>query len=259
MRLSRNQYFIDESGQFFPREGETGTAVLLLVPDEALELSEVSQLANDWRKRFSQQGKLKCRFIPDDEKLNLARLIMKRRWWVASEKAELGERLDLSMKANTIEAIEITRARLPFAQRADLRIDFLINQIQNLKRDQSCWYMVQNRLLGRVCEVGKREGQCPVGKYFLDNKLPIHADELASFLIRLRLAIEFPEVFGERIASVLGVASSDGLLDVRIRTEEEVDGLVLADVCAATLGVVNRDGDSAPQAARVFRDILTGG
>jgi len=257
-RLSRNLYFVDESGQFFPRQGELGTAAILLVPDEPAEVALVHELAGEWRKNFTRDGKIKSAFIPDDEKIRFAHLVVSRQWWVGIEPAQMGEELDRDVKTALLDTIRTTRTALPFAQRSDVTIDFLMHQVESLSRDKLCWYMVQNTLLGKLCEIGRIEGHCPVGEFVLDNKLPLSAVELAAFMVRVRIAVEFPEVFREHIATVLGVSDRRPLIEVRISTEQRDDGLVLADVCAAELGRVVREGEAAPNSAKRFRDVLAG-
>lgn len=257
MRPSRNRYFIDESGQFAPRDGDIAVMVILLVPEEESALAALHNFVGKWRRRFAVNGKIKTKNIPPAERVALARLIKERRWLVFYERVRLAKELDDEFKMLLKNAIESARKKLDFARRADLRIDFLMAQIDRMTHDQCYWYMILTKLLGLLCSEGERQGLCPIGTFVMDEKLPITANELAGFLIRSGVMTRFPKIFGKNLGLVLGVNEHDEWFDVRVSTDDKEDGLVLADVCAATLGQLTREGDDAPWEVRQFHQILT--
>jgi hypothetical protein len=77
---------------------------------------------------------------------------------------------------------------------------------------------------------------------YLDDKIPRESRDLLQFLGRRFIYMAFPEVCrGERLFELFGGASPD--FNCSVRSDAEVDGLILADIVPNAASRVERGGD----------------
>ena len=132
--------------------------------------------------------------------------------------------------------------RLGGTKRLALEAHSLCTQIENARDKFPVYTAVLFSLYQLIAQWFRKEMILPVVRAFLDEKLPKAHRELHNFLGRLAFYTEFPEHYAGRLGEILGTDPSRGFCGT-VSTDDEIDGLVIADAVAYVVGMVERGQD----------------
>jgi len=258
--------FIDESGQFRrPRPGqptEVGVVAGFSLPDTERDVQRLVSLVATLRRRVFGSADcrepLKARLLgPEDYEL-IGREM--RNGWIFGYRAAryTGEELCSIEEtlSNLEKAVEIKRSDLRAARSLDLRLDFLQRQCRSAARKHPIYMMLLVNFYLATAGWFRQQNIVPKLRVWIDDRLDRADHEIHGFLGRLGIWTTFPEVYSNRLGSLLGI-DADTDFSCSVSSDQEQDGLIIADSIAYAAGMISRGQDESGQHQRALDALRT--
>ena len=249
-RKEKGMLFVDESGQlqapWQQGQPEFGVVAGLIVPDRDEDRTALRELVRQLRLRVfgnpDDPRDIKARMLKESDYDLIAREV-RNRWVFGHPIIEITSE-DLADLNRTFSSlpIDILSSQMGPLDQYDLRLSSLIRQYERALSSHTIYLALLFRLYRETARWFRKNSIQPLLRTWLDDKLPRQDRELLNFLGRFAIYSEFPEIYGERLSEVLGLAPSMDF-ECSVSSDRETDGLVIADAIAYATSRVARDDD----------------
>lgn len=243
--------YLDESGQMDadrrrPEAVEVQVIGGVMIPDTMNDRDILRVLVDELRRRVhgseSRRDEIKAKHLGADDRHFLARNFPSD--WIVGHR-------DVRVTVKDVEAVRaglrkhgedrITKFR---DELAEIGIDVRRLEEQyraEVDRNPLYVYLLAN-IYAHMAKWFREKSIRPRLTVYLDDKIPRESRELLQFLGREFIYTTFPEVYGgKRVFELFGGESPD--FNCSVRSDAEVDGLILADIIANAANRVARGDD----------------
>lgn len=261
-RWESGMMFIDESGHFPPKDHHVPIVASLLVPDnedDRRRLSEAARLIRlDSLKNEECDGRPKPHFMSPIALEHLAGLI-REHWFVGyygiTFEDGRGDRMREDF-GKILADLEEMRRTLPNPNdRVDFRLDWLMRQLRDAIAGNVEYLALLLRAYQKAALWFREEGIRPRIVSYMDDKLPRTDVQLHAFLIRLSFCVAFPDIYGERKTTILGLRPCPEFR-ASVSSDADVDGLAVVSAIAWVRCLIERKRDPDGRYQRLF-DLMT--
>ncbi len=243
--------YLDESGQMDadrrrPEAVEVQVIGGVMIPDSNSDRDILRVLVDELRRRVhgseTCRDEVKAKHLSSDDRHFLRRNFPSD-WIVCHRAVRVTVKEVEAVHAGLVKFGEehITRFR---ADLAEIGIDIgpLEEQYRaEVQRNPLCVWMLAN-IYDQTAKWFRQKSIRPRLTVYLDDKIPRKSRDLLQFLGRRFIYTAFPEVYrGERLFELFGGASAD--FNCSVRSDAEIDGLILADIFANAASRVERGDD----------------
>jgi hypothetical protein len=246
-RREKAVVFVDESGSFRSAHGETATMAAVTLPDTPEQLAKLRDLVQQLRVRFPEcvdpKGRVKGKLLPEPAFVLIADDIRERWVWNHCEIP-----LAASTSTDFAKTFGVMRASLPkgnlgLLEQFDLHVASLERELESASEKFSVHLGLYFAVLRLTAQWFQQNSILPSVRVYFDEKLPRTAQHLADFLVRFTFGVTFDEVYRDRLGELLGTSPCHELRG-EVSTDDEQDGIVIADAVAYAAGRVARGDDA---------------
>lgn len=244
--------------------GEPECAVLggVIVPETAASRGPIAGLVGQIRALANQPvGTIKAKDLPLAAYDLLAAEFTRRHWCVIRQGMWITRTDALIVNetlADLVVAVERMVLKLAPNNRRDLRVELLLRQLVGSMDRHPIYAGLLFQLLQRVGQEARRQGRVPRLTVWLDDRLRRTDTELVAFLGKAAVWGFFPERYKEKLGALLGAVYSDEFL-CAVRSDDGVDGLILADMVAFGASAIARERPGFRQIADAMNRIDASG
>jgi hypothetical protein len=256
-KIEQAVIYFDESGQLRARPGQVGVVANLCVPANGVQLRALRDLVATIKQRVLSRAnppkRVKAKHLTEEDYALVADAIRER--WVFGHLALTVEETTQARFRETWAFARQTwsekRRELGSLAEMDLRLDMTERQFDAVSEREALYLALLFSLLRSAAQWFHDNKILPVVRAYLDEKLPRTSTELLGYMLRLPFFTTFPEVFEGRLGELMGAVPTPGYA-CEVSTDDEQDGLVIADAIAYAASRVARKDDPNGMYLRVL-------
>lgn len=243
--------YLDESGRMDadrrrPEAVEIQVIGGVMIPDSANDRDILRVLVDDLRRRVhgseSCREEIKAKDLSPEDRHFLGRNFPSD-WIVCHRAVRVTVKEVEAVRAGLVKfgAEHITRFKADLAE-IGIDIEPLDQEYRDEVRRNPLYLWMLANIYDRTAKWFREKSIRPRLTVYLDDRIPRASRDLLQFLGRRFIYTAFPEIYrGERLFELFGSVSPD--FNCSVRSDAEIDGLILADIIANAASRVERGDD----------------